>query len=129
MHRLYTIFSLLAALFSWAIISGCETPLPSINQGVNQPQYKTYSLDFIKNGITTRETILNKLGRPSAQFEDGRIITYFLKADKNDQWRRVIPKTSPKTGYKLWTEETASLVLVFGDDNVLVKHSLVVSKQ
>ena len=39
-------------------------------------------LDFIKEGSTTREDILLKLGDPSGMYEGSRIITYRLSRDE-----------------------------------------------
>lgn len=76
-------------------------------------------LDFLQDGQTAKDTVILKLGQPSATLESGHILTYRLGQEK-------------KRGYYLreagatnWLELKYSLVLVFDARGVLERHSLV----
>jgi hypothetical protein len=108
------------------LASGCATPKI-------KPIEKTdFSdrLQFLVNGITTREDVLLKLGEPSGRFEGERILTYMLSIDDNKDLR-VLPRplavsrTDPRI-YNL-NPMVCSLVLVFRNDNILEKSGLVCS--
>ncbi|MFN7958979.1 MAG: hypothetical protein U0P46_11755 [Holophagaceae bacterium] len=80
-------------------------------------------LEFIQEGRTTRQEILLRLGAPSAAFEGGRILTYDFVMEPSGEWRRV-----GATGVSGWSTawpRTASLVLVFGPEDRLVRQNLV----
>jgi hypothetical protein len=117
------IFSLLALIL---ILASCATP--KIQPTDTQLLFKTELLGFIQDGITTREEVLLNLGIPSAQFEGEKILTYQLLVDQTGRWHLVTPQINPGTGLREWREKTCSLVLVFGADGVLRKHSLVEAK-
>ncbi len=53
-----------------ALLQGCITP-------VHLPA-DPHLLDFLKDGQTTKEVVVLKLGQPSAMLESGRILTYRL---------------------------------------------------
>jgi hypothetical protein len=108
------------------IVASCATP--HIQPTDPQHLFKTELLGFIRDGITTREEVVLKLGIPSAQFEGEKILTYQLRVDQAGKWRLVAPQINATTGLREWREETCSLVLVFGADGVLRKHSLVEAK-
>jgi len=67
---------------------------------------------------TSRETILLKLGEPSASFEQGRILTYRIGAD-DDQGYFLLDRQVR------WTNTKYSLVLVFDGKGFLTKHNLI----
>lgn len=74
-------------------------------------------LSFLTPGMS-QEAILLKLGEPSASFESGRVLTYRIGEDE-------------EKGYFLldrqvrWDNAKYSLVLVFDENKLLTKHSLV----
>jgi hypothetical protein len=86
-------------------------------------------LGFLVDGQTTREEVLLTLGMPSAQFEGERILTFVLYADPATQQMRLVPREAvtheQNPRWKYSAPDLASLVLVFGTDNVLDRHSLV----
>lgn len=97
------------ALSLWFTLAGCAS-MP--------PAYADKDLlSFLTPGIS-RETVLLKLGEPSATFEQGRVLTYRVGADE-------------EKGYFLldrqirWENTKYSLVLVFDEKMLLKKHSLV----
>lgn len=71
-------------------------------------------LAFLTPGVTTRAEVVERLGgKPSAAYESGRIVAYRIDEDE--------------AGYLMGGKQPArySLVLVFGADDVLSRHSLV----
>lgn len=78
-------------------------------------------LDFIQDGLTTREEIFLHLAEPAATFEGGRIVTYRLHEDESGY---ILLKNASKG----WTGKY-SLVLVIDERGVLRKHSLVRIKE
>jgi hypothetical protein len=97
----------LCALF---MLGGCVT-MPPV------PADKNLLNSVVVPG-TSREAILLKMGEPSASFEAERILTYRIGEDD-------------EKGYFLmdrqvrWSNTKYSLILVFDDKGILVKHSLV----
>jgi hypothetical protein len=71
-------------------------------------------LDFLQPGATTRSVVADRLGTPDADFEGGRILTYWVAADAGGYYK---PRQHDL--------RTHSLVLVFRRDDVLDRHSLV----
>lgn len=93
------------------LVPGCVTP----NAFHADPQL----LEFIADGQTAKETVVLKLGQPSATLESEKYLTYRLGYDK-------------KRGYFLmerapvgWLGVKYNLVLVFDAQGVLARHSLV----
>ena len=107
------------------LATGCATP--KLQPADPQLLFKS-ELAFIRDGATTREELLLKLGTPSGQFERDRILTYLLRVDKDGKWHLISPQINTTTGFREWRPETYSLVLVFGADGVLRKHSLVTAR-
>jgi len=71
-------------------------------------------LDFLESGTTTRTVVADRLGAPDANFEGGRILTYWIAADAGGYYK---PRSHDL--------RTLSLVLVFRQDDVLDRQSLV----
>jgi hypothetical protein len=69
---------------------------------------------FIRNDQTTRQEIENRLREPHKVFEGGRISTYLI--GENDEGYSVV------NHYEV---AIYHLVLVFGSDEVVKKHSLI----
>ena len=126
-HKNYTAM-LTAVLFLTILFLtvGCATPqIKSVEKADFSGQ-----LQFIKNGITTREEVLLRLGEPSGRFESDRILTYMLTIDGNGKLR-VLPRqlavsrVDPRV-YDL-NPMVCSLVLVFQKENTLEKSELICS--
>lgn len=117
---------IVSAIAIIVLVTGCATP--HVQSADPQLLLKSDLLGFIQDGITTREEVVLKLGTPCAQFEDEKILTYQLRADKAGKWHLVAPQINPTTGFREWQVGTCSLVLVFGDNGVLRKHSLVTAQ-
>jgi len=108
------------------LVAGCASP--KVQTADPLILLKSDLLSFIQDGVTTREEALLKLGIPSAQMEGEKILMYQLRADQEGKWHLVAPLWNVTTGLRAWREGTCSLVLVFGGDGVLQKHSLVTAQ-
>ena len=106
------------------LLLGCA----ATQQVVNKEEHP--QLDFLIEGVTTKEDVLLKLGIPAAQFEGERILLYRLR-ERQKEGLVVIP---PELGYRdarlapvrwSWGTGDYSLVLVFDEKNVLCKQSLI----
>lgn len=80
-------------------------------------------LEAVRDGQTTRQEVLLQLGAPSAAFEEGRILTYDFVMEAAGEWRRVGSASVSSWSYA-WPR-ISSLVLVFGPDGRVIRHSLV----
>jgi hypothetical protein len=116
---------LVIALGILVLAEGCEST-PQIQMADPKVLLK-WERTFIQDGVTTREQVVLKLGVPSAQFEGDRIMIYQLLVDNDGKWHLAAPMINQSNGLRMWAEGTYSLVLVFGTDGVLLKHSLVTS--
>jgi hypothetical protein len=109
-----------------ALLSGCTPPL--LRQ-VLPAELQGGPFAFLADGRTTREEVLLRLGTPSARFEGERILTYAISRRASGGW--VWPGRSLEGGRKaplFQARGMENLVLVFGSDGSLVRHSLVVSE-
>lgn len=117
-HLMKTCFPSLFSMILLLVIYGCAPKTYSvIDQEVGT------DLSFIADDTVTRKEILEHLGQPSSQYEDGRIVIYWLW--KSDQGTFVAVKrylvghpNSPESGYY-------NLVLIFTSHDVLEKHRIV----
>jgi len=106
--------------FGLAFEIGCVDP------SVRQEKARAFEaklLEPIQDGRTTRQEVLLQLGTPSSTFEGGRILTYDFAVNLDGEWHRV--GNSLVSEWAIPHPRTASLVLVFGPDGHLVRHSLV----
>lgn len=125
-HEKGSIRALQLIMLAMAIVllaTGCATP--HVQPADPQLLFKSELLAFIQDGVTTREEVVVNLGIPSAQFEGEKILIYQLYADQAGKWHLVASQISNINGFKVSQKGKSSLVLVFGDDGVLRKHSLV----
>lgn len=77
-------------------------------------------LGFIEDGKTTREQAYLSLGEPAGLYEGGRILSFRLGRDEGGDF--VIGKASGFGGVR------TSLIMVFDDQGILSRHSLVQMK-
>jgi len=82
-------------------------------------------LSFIEDGKTTKDEILLKLGKPSGEFEGGRIFTYTMSFSEEDGFRVNYEREFiyPYQKYSV-SKAKYNLVLVFKENNILSKHNL-----
>lgn len=99
---------------------GCST-------GVSTESIQQRWLPFLADGKTKKIVVLSRLGRPSAEFQKGRIITYRLQMDHKDVLRPVSQGLDEFViDRRLYgVKPMYSLVLIFDDDEILRQHSLV----
>jgi hypothetical protein len=89
-------------------------------------------LPFVEDGRTTKDEVLLKFGRPSGQFERGRILTYPLNFSEKEGFRvdyeREIIRHQRFFEFKTLklsvSKADYNLILVFDDKNILSKHNL-----
>lgn len=107
---------------------GCTPPL--LRQA-EADQIHTGRLAFLADGRTTREEVLLRLGTPSARFEGERVLTYAFRTGPSGDWipdAREIGGLGQPPEYRHPDGGTHNLVLVFGTDARLLRHSLVMSR-
>jgi hypothetical protein len=107
------------------LIQGCATT-PSVKPADPDLLLSSGLLSFLQDGATSREVVVLKLGVPSAQLEGDRILMYQLRSDEQGTWYLTAPEWDTYAGLRSWKPGTCSLVLVFDEDGVLRRHSLVV---
>jgi hypothetical protein len=105
------------------LASGCMYNLP-----LKVADVEAEHLSFLRDGGTSREEVLLRLGDPTGVFEDGRILTFRLEASD----RGVIPVRREYDfdfhGVTQWRLANLSLVTVFDSNHVLNRHSLILVK-
>ena len=95
------------------LLTGCAT-------GPVGPVPDKELLDFLEDGKTTRQMTFERLGQPSGTFENGRILTYRIGDEEGKGY--FILDAVPRPG---WYKSKYSLVLVFDENGILMKHTLV----
>jgi hypothetical protein len=96
-------------LVSPILVAACATP---------GPKGRADLLEFLNDGRTTRDETYLKLGPPAREFEQGRIVSWHLARDESGY----IPIHAAARG---WYGVRYELVVVFGADNVVQRHSMV----
>jgi len=134
-HRLLCHLKIQALVFAASLFlslpTGCTpNPIPTLSQ------FPTATLaasgyDFIRDGVSLRADIMARLGAPIYQFENQRIFIYrcrrqkeritLLNAEQFEPSRNWKDQRNPRT-------DLGSLVLVFDENGLLQKHSLVLSQ-
>ena len=82
---------------------------------------------FVRDGETTREDVLLRLGDPSGLFEGERILTYVVRIDEDDELHVLTRRLGTQYG-TTWQPGLYSLVLVFARDGLLERHSVVLGE-
>jgi len=108
---------LLAAVLLAFTLVGCATAPPLTG--------RHDLLDFLTDGKTTREDVVLQLGQPSGRFEHEHILTYRLGFEPKNKVYYVVEREAGPAGWPTWVFARYSLVLVFAENGVLQKHSLV----
>lgn len=97
-------------LLLFTLLLGCATTNPHASKTL---------LDFLEDGMTTKEEVVLKLGQPSGTYEAEKIVTF--RIGKDDLGYFVRDRSSGMD----WVNTSHSLVLVFDENNILRRHSLV----
>lgn len=109
------------------LLLGCAPPVLQVAGAKDTPDF----LAFLQDGRTTREEAILRLGTPNARLEGERILTYaYATSPHGGIWSRRGRDRGGKGEGVPWDYRgpVHSLVLVFGADGVLTRHSLVVSR-
>jgi hypothetical protein len=110
------------------LIVGCATVVAPL-----EPQLVSERLPFIQDGKTSKEEVLSRLGEPANRYEGGRILTYEMCPDFYLKGPLRLRDTRPtdKTGQALpgaarcSLDRINNLILVFGPDDLVERHSVV----
>lgn len=114
-------------LLGVAILNACSPPALQ----VAEPAFLQGGiLAFLEDGRTTREEVLFRLGTPNAHFEGERILSFAYLRRPDGNWIRQGRTFTPNQGAASFAYRgpTHNLVLVFGPQGVLCRHSMVMSK-
>ena len=117
-------FRLLAWNLVLVILSGCS---PTPKTRVIEDASNSERIPFIREGVTTREEIMTRLGAPVSFYENQRIVIYWMHENKTGKFQVVPQRAMPidPEGGITWKLGLHNLVLVFDDHNILERHSLV----
>jgi hypothetical protein len=115
----------LTAVCSITALLGCSaTPKTEV---VEEQEFQEL-MPFIRDGITERQEILNRLGEPESVYEDERIVVYWLEEYIGGHFRpiprRDLPRDEQAAGLA-FELGLYNLVLVFDSNDWLERHSLV----
>lgn len=102
-----------------AVVTACALPVAVMEADVVKGR-----IPFLREGRTTREEVLNRLGHPTGEYDDGRILIYVLQEDVTDRLHSGPVGGAPNRGSQ-WRPTQYQLVLVFGTGGVLERQSLV----
>ena len=97
------------------LVAGCaaSTVAPE------DPQVVSERLPFIRDGKTPRKEVLSRLGEPDYRHEGGRILAYKM-------WMCAMEEQLPLSAeIRCRDPGTYNLILVFGPNNLVERHSLV----
>jgi len=108
----FRLIKLLITLFCFFFAVSSTTSCAAKRKPINEHNYPEIAFN-LEDGETKKEAIIQHFGNPYRIFENGRIIIFYLQKKKD--WAR----GSPFGGGNY------HLVLVFSEQNVLERHSLV----
>lgn len=96
--------------------------------GCSGPKGRAVSLDFLKDGVTSKREALAELGEPTGTFEENHILTW--RIDKNDAGYHEdggggIEENPLGPSSGMFVHSDYSLVLVFDKTGILRHHALV----
>ena len=109
------------------LVAGCaaSTVAPQ------DPQVVSETLPFIRDGKTPRKEVLSRLGTPDYRHEGGRILAYKMWMCAMEEQPPLFLQGVPAIGSTADAEircrdpGTYNLILVFGPNNLVERHSLV----
>ena len=97
------------------LTAGCATTKSTHSD--TPPTRDKALLEFLEDGVTQKQTVLLKLGKPSYAVEEEKYFFFRIGGDPNEGFYLVEDLGSRETKF--------SLVLVFDETGLLKKHSLV----
>jgi hypothetical protein len=115
-------------LVSVLLLAGCATVVVPL-----EPQLVSERLPFIRDGKTSKEEVLSRLGEPDSRYEGERILTYVMCEDISLEGGLRLSHTRPTDkkdealpgAVRCSPERTNNLILVFGPDDLVERHSVV----
>src|SRR5215813_5832245 len=102
-------------LLFFLLVTGCATT----------PFGQQDLLAFLQEGTTRKDEVLLKLGEPAGKFQNEEILTYRLGKDQGGYFLAGAPAAGVSQGAFGLNPWFQSLVLVFNDQGILRKYSLV----
>jgi hypothetical protein len=111
-----------------ALAMGCLFSTQQISATPDRRLFNASELSFVREGETTREQVLFRLGNPASRFEGDRILIYQVGFETDGRVHVYAPRILSPSGLQDWVRGSYSLVLVFRDDGVLRSFSLVGSE-
>ena len=118
--------AVVAGLAAAALLAaGCSAPTPRVSATPDRSLFGASELSFIREGETTREQILLKLGNPASRFEGDRVLVYQVGFESDGRVHLYAPRLLTFSHLQDWQPGSYSLVLAFRDDGVLRAYSLV----
>ena len=118
-RQMNTLKSMLFNMVCFCCIICFLTSCTATVENVERKQQNSTLIKFLKNGHTKKREVIDSFGQPSRKFSHDRIFTYRILSDENGLW--FISLTTSDN----WINVHHSLVLVFDDNNVLKKYSLI----
>ncbi len=115
----------MALFFALIILFAVTGPGCAPKYQIVDEEVETIWFPYLQDGKTTKEDVLLRLGLPTAQFEGEKILTYRLMLSSNEGLvvvSREIDIKDPRLSQ--WARAEYSLILVFNDQHILKKHSL-----
>ena len=109
------------------LLASCSAPALT---PVKPEESHTGILAFLKEGRTTREETLLRLGTPDGRFEGERILTYTFKKGPDGWLREGRAWNEPKKRFEYTGRSgfPCNLVLVFGAEGVLARSTMVITQ-
>jgi len=98
------------------LVAGCGAPLP--------PEGQPDLLDFLVDGRTRKQQVVDRLGPPSGTFDQGRSLTYRVGYESANKGYHIVTREAGESGWPTWLQAKYSLVLVFDDSGRLRQHKL-----
>jgi hypothetical protein len=98
------------------LLAGCGAPPP--------PKGRPDLLDFLVDGRTRKQQVVDHLGPPSGTFDHGRCLTYRVGFETANQGYHIVNREAGNSGWPTWLKAKYSLVLVFDDSGRLRQHKL-----
>jgi len=121
------------------LLTGCATVVAQL-----EPQLVSERIPFVQDGKTSKEEVLRSLGEPDNRYEGGRILTYKMCSVPGPKWfpwgnyplsppnsepHLTRAKGEARDGpVRCFPEPTNILILVFGTDDLVERHSVVLVK-
>jgi hypothetical protein len=102
----------------WICLGAFFLALTGVVEGcASTPKYRTNPLAFLDQPTVSRQDVVSRLGNPSAEFEQARVLTYRLSRCKNGH---VVDKPT-----RDWEGIECDLVIVLDAGDIVQRHKLI----